>query len=594
MTSYTDIGRKACTIENLRTQIAELWERTLHVVTSINTALPDGDGHVVLTLADFPEVSIIQGDVDALEEALQTLAQAHSELKSYVTSIGQDLAHLEGDVAALETTSASLAQSVAGLSVDTAALAADAQLTVRELSTEGSATAVKVKGVRKNSTATPGVSLPVASASSAGVLNVADYTGLKGLIPRVEALEYGVQPEPVPVGTWSLEEEGLIKGSELDGQLYPEADGTGSVVGWDNVTDGIDALEAATEGLVADVDDLTDNLAGLASDVEDLEGSVDTVVADVDDLTDNLEGLASDVEDLEGSVDTVVADLGAKQNKLTFDDGPVAGSDNPVKSGGIYDALTALFDRLIGPAVDCAALPKMYLNDISVRVAPVINVEGCTSLKEMFSGCTSLKVANVVNTSSVTTMQSMFYNCSSLRSVPEMDTSKVTDMSYLFFGCSSLTNVPEMDTSSVKNMENMFNNCSSLTSVPPLDTSSVMNMKDMFFRCSSLTSVPPLDTSSVTTMRGMFNSCSLLTSVPPLDTSNVSSMESMFKSCSSLTSVTFTGDVVPPYGVEMFGYTPIASGNGTIYVPDNMVSSYKAASGWSAHASIIKGISEKP
>jgi hypothetical protein len=67
-----------------------------------------------------------------------------------------------------------------------------------------------------------------------------------------------------------------------------------------------------------------------------------------------------------------------------------------------------------------------------------------------------------------------------------------------------------------------------------------------------------------------------------------------FYRCSSLTSVTFIGDVVPPYGIDMFYSTPIASGNGYIYVPDNMVDAYKNASGWSTHASIIKGISEKP
>ena len=349
-----------------------------------------------------------------------------------------------------------------------------------------------------------------------------------------------------------------VKSSNDDGKIYVENDNTCSVVGWNGIKNDVSGNTNAITGHV----DNNSNPHGVTKAQVGL-GAYPASPADI--------GISTATQTA----------LGMKADKSE-----VALKADKSELEGILD--------LIAPPVDCAALPKMYLNDISVRVAPVINVEGCTSLKEMFSGCTSLKVANVVNTSSVTTMQSMFYNCSSLTSVPEMDTSKVTDMSYLFFGCSSLTNVPEMDTSSVKNMENMFNNCSSLTSVPPLDTSSVMNMKDMFFRCSSLTSVPPLDTSSVTTMRGMFNSCSLLTSVPPLDTSNVSSMESMFKSCSSLTSVTFTGDVVPPYGVEMFGYTPIASGDGTIYVPDNMVSSYKAASGWSAHASIIKGISEKP
>ena len=79
-----------------------------------------------------------------------------------------------------------------------------------------------------------------------------------------------------------------------------------------------------------------------------------------------------------------------------------------------------------------------------------------------------------------------------------------------------------------------------------------------------------------------------------MDTSSVTNMGSMFRGCSSLTSVTFTGNVVPPYGTNMFYNTPIAAGNGYIYVPDNLVDAYKAASGWSNHATVIKGISEKP
>ena len=39
-----------------------------------------------------------------------------------------------------------------------------------------------------------------------------------------------------------------------------------------------------------------------------------------------------------GEIDT---ELAGKQDTLTFDDAPEAGSDNPVKSGGIYDAIQA-------------------------------------------------------------------------------------------------------------------------------------------------------------------------------------------------------------------------------------------------------------
>ncbi len=41
-----------------------------------------------------------------------------------------------------------------------------------------------------------------------------------------------------------------------------------------------------------------------------------------------------------------------------------------------------------------------------------------------------------------------------------------------------------------------------------------------------------------------------------------------------------------------FANTPIAQGTGYIYVPDNLVASFKTATNWSTYASQIKGVSE--
>ena len=95
-------------------------------------------------------------------------------------------------------------------------------------------------------------------------------------------------------------------------------------------------------------------------------------------------------------------------------------------------------------------------------------------------------------------------------------------------------------------------------------------------------------------MAGMFYDCSSLTTVPLLDTSKVTNMYRMFYGCLSLTSVTFQCNDVRTYGTNMFLGTPIASGNGRIYVPDSLVQAYKTASGWSTHASVIYGHSAKP
>ena len=265
-----------------------------------------------------------------------------------------------------------------------------------------------------------------------------------------------------------------VKSSDADGKVYVENDNTCSVVGWNSVKNDISGNTTA--------------IAGHAGNTANPHGVTKVQVG--------LGAYPASPADIGISTATQTA-LNAKQDKLTFDSEPVAGSDNPVKSGGIYDALDRLMNLLL-PPIDCAVLLTLYKGDTAVKQTPFINATGCATMKEMFSGCTNLRWVMPILTPSVTDMEKMFQGCSSLTSVPEMDTGSVTIMFHMFYGCSSLT------------------------------------------------------------------------------------------------SVTFTGNVVPPYGSNMFRSTPIAAGNGTIYVPDGMVSVYKTASGWSAHASVIKGISEKP
>lgn len=206
----------------------------------------------------------------------------------------------------------------------------------------------------------------------------------------------------------------------------------------------------------------------------------------------------------------------------------------------------ALLSAQLFPPVDCSTVTQLYNNDTSVRVSSPINAVNCTGLNSMFYGCSGLKMVGYIHTPNVTSMNSMFYNCSSLKMIPTLDTSKVTNMSSMFRLCSSLRTFPLLDTSKVTNMSNMFYNCSSLTTIPSLDISSVV------------------------------------------------SMDNMFEGCGALTSVTFQCNDVRPYGNKMFYGTPIASENGRIYVPDNLVQAYKTASGWSTLASVIYGHSDIP
>lgn len=53
-----------------------------------------------------------------------------------------------------------------------------------------------------------------------------------------------------------------------------------------------------------------------------------------------------------------------------------------------------------------------------------------------------------------------------------------------------------------------------------------------------------------------------------------------------------TGGVCSLSHVNAFGSTPIASGTGYVYVPDELVESYKTATNWATYAAQIKPLSE--
>ena len=69
-----------------------------------------------------------------------------------------------------------------------------------------------------------------------------------------------------------------------------------------------------------------------------------------------------------------------------------------------------------------------------------------------------------------------------------------------------------------------------------------------------------------------------------------------FYGCTSLTKFVLPNQtgVARLDNSNSFQNTPIASGTGYIYVPDNLVDSFKTASGWKTYANQIKGLSELP
>lgn len=132
-----------------------------------------------------------------------------------------------------------------------------------------------------------------------------------------------------------------------------------------------------------------------------------------------------------------------------------------------------------------------------------------------------------------------------------------------------------------------------------LDTSNITNMGFMFQYCTNVTKLDlsNFNTSKVTYMRSMFHMC---TSIEELDlsvfdTTTVTDTGYMCNNCTKLTKLIINNsNVFKMTDADMLYNTPIQKGNGYVYVPDELVDTYKTANNWSTYANQIKPLSELP
>ena len=229
-----------------------------------------------------------------------------------------------------------------------------------------------------------------------------------------------------------------------------------------------------------------------------------------------------------------------------------------------------------------------------------------TSMKYMFgyTDLVDLDLSNF-NTENVESMEQMFHYSKKLETLnlSNFNTEKVTNMDSMFYSCLLLKelDLSSFNTSNVTDMYNMFGKCESLTKLDlsTFNTSNVTNMSQMFDDCTNLTEVDlsSFNTEKVTSMGSMFNSCSSLIKV---DISSFTSEKSpynagMFMSCTSLTTLIINNpNLFRMNDSNMLRNTPIANGTGYVYVPDDMVETYKSATNWNIYANQIKGMSELP
>lgn len=159
--------------------------------------------------------------------------------------------------------------------------------------------------------------------------------------------------------------------------------------------------------------------------------------------------------------------------------------------------------------------------------------------------------------------------------------------SYAFYGCRWLEKITFSE--NIASMgNNCFNQCSSLKEVT-LSSGVKGTGTSGFINCINLEKINVERLTSVGTSG--FRYCAKLTELVFEDLLSIGG--TAFDGCTNLTSVVIKrGKVCTLADVSAFTNTPIASGNGYIYVLDNLVDDYKAAENWVKYASQIKPVSE--
>lgn len=175
----------------------------------------------------------------------------------------------------------------------------------------------------------------------------------------------------------------------------------------------------------------------------------------------------------------------------------------------------------------------------------------------------------------------------SLKRVKMCDVTKINNGAFRYSNYLEIINLNDNITSIG---ESCFQGCNKLI-LTELPKNLTIIDSYVFQNCSNLniTEIP----SKVNLIKGWaFENCTNLTSIDFKNTEQMTFYNKVFNGCTNLTKIILRSTTPPSIQSGTFVTSPIGSGTGYIYVPDESVETYKAASGWSTYANQIKGISE--
>jgi hypothetical protein len=173
------------------------------------------------------------------------------------------------------------------------------------------------------------------------------------------------------------------------------------------------------------------------------------------------------------------------------------------------------------------------------------------------------------------------------RTITEYVNNEITEIGdYVFYHCKDLTSLSLSNVTKIGKLATF--ECISLTTleVPNVEELSIQAI----YGCKVLKEVYMPRLTYLNDQA--FRACSALTRA---DIGNCTSIGAMSFFMTKLdTLIIHTPSVCTLANTNVFDSTPIKSGTGFVYVPDNLVDAYKEATNWSTFANQIKPISELP
>ena len=247
--------------------------------------------------------------------------------------------------------------------------------------------------------------------------------------------------------------------------------------------------------------------------------------------------------------------------------------DQATVDGLINHTLTALEEDGISIIGDRA----LYNNTALTSV----NFPNATSIGEYaMAGCSALQTALVPKLATSGTYA--FNNCISLESISMPQLATVSN--YMFAGCSALSSVSIPNATRIN--QYAFQNCKDLTSI---DLDGVTNIGNYAFSGTGIGTLVISDATSLGTYLCQGYRTGV---VDQHKTVNLSS--NRFNGANSLCHLILRSTTMCTLTANALTGTAIAAGIGWIYVPSDLVDTYKAATNWSTYASQIVAISEYP